>query len=125
MNEREQTIGVWRRSMWTGGFWWRTIFTVGLYVVLLWRMNQITLTTRRITQRRGSIFTGNETSISIKDITDVTINQSFLGSLLNYGDVVVQSAGSNAAEISFAGLSSAKNLRDKIFDLQDGKIDET
>ena len=54
-HQPEQKIGVWRRSMWTWGFWWRTITTLTLYVWLLWRRNQITVTTRRVSQRRGNI----------------------------------------------------------------------
>ena len=63
--EQEREIGVWRRSMMTWGFWWRTIVTLGLYVVLLWRRNQITVTTRRVSQRRGNILGGEETTISL------------------------------------------------------------
>ena len=34
-SEQETTIGIWRRSRWTWGFWWRTITTLTLYVWLL------------------------------------------------------------------------------------------
>ncbi|MBC7870952.1 MAG: hypothetical protein H7Y09_08945, partial [Chitinophagaceae bacterium] len=47
----EKVVGVWRRSRWSWSFWWRTIVTLSLYYWLLWRKNQITVTTRRITQR--------------------------------------------------------------------------
>jgi hypothetical protein len=121
----EREIGVWRRSRLTLGFWWRTIVTLGLYVVLLWRRNQITVTTRRITQRRGNILGGDETSMSIDNVTDVSVDTSPLGAILGYGDITVQSAGSSQAEISFQGLGGAKKLREAIFDLKDGKLDES
>lgn len=126
MSERnqEEVVGVWRRSTVTGGFWWRAIATLGLYVLLLWRRNQITVTTRRVMQRRGNILGGSETSISINNITDVSIETPALGAIFNYGTVKVQSAGSSEAEIYFEGLAKAKHLREVIFDLKDGIADE-
>ncbi len=120
----EKVVGVWRRSRWSWSFWWRTIVTLSLYYWLLWRKNQITVTTRRITQRHGNILGGTETTLDLEKITDITINESFLGAIFNYGNVRVQSAGSSAAEISFDMLGRAKKLREVIFDLRDGKWDE-
>lgn len=120
----ETDVAVFRRSPATLGFWWRTIFTLGLYLLTLWRLNAIHVTTRRITQRRGNILSGNETSMSLTNITDVNINKSLLGSILGYGDIVIQSAGSDTAEISFTGLQRPDKLRELIFDLKDGKLDE-
>lgn len=125
MAEQEKIIGHWRRSVWTGGFWWRTIVTLTLYYWLLWRKNQITVTTRRITQRRGNILGGEETTVSLDNVTDISLDVSPLGSILNYGDIEIQSAGSTTAEIAFKGLGRARGLREVIFDLQDGKLDET
>ena len=116
----EKLVGVWRRSRWTWGFWWRTIVTLSLYVWLLWRRNQITVTTLRITQRRGNILGGDETSLSIENITDISVNTPPLGALFNFGHITVQSAGSSQAEISFQGLGRVRELRDVLFDLQDG-----
>lgn len=122
--QKERTVGVWRRSVWSGGFWWRTIVTLGLYVILLWRRNQITLTTHRVTQRRGNVLGGSETSINLENITDVNINKSALGTILGYSTIRIQSAGTSDAEIKFEGLADADDLRDAIFDLQDGSLDE-
>ena len=121
----EKDVAVFRRSPATLGFWWRTIVTLGLYLVTLWRLNEIHVTTRRITQRRGNILSGNETSMSLTNITDVNINKSLLGSILGYGDIIIQSAGSDTAEISFTGLQRPDKLRELIFDLKDGRLDET
>jgi hypothetical protein len=121
---QEQKIGVWRRSMWTWGFWWRTITTLTLYVWLLWRRNQITVTTRRVSQRRGNILGGEETSLSIHNITDISIDTPPLGAIFGYGDIEVQSAGSSEAEIAFKGLGRVKKLREVLFDLKDGVADE-
>ena len=124
MAEREEKIGVWRRSVWTWGFWWRTISTFGLYFLILWRRNQITVTNRRISQRRGNVLGGSETAISIQNITDISMDIPPLGAIFGYGDVQVQSAGSTQAEISFEGLGAAKKLREVLFDLKDGVADE-
>jgi hypothetical protein len=121
---QEQKIGVWRRSMWTWGFWWRTITTLTLYVWLLWRRNQITVTTRRVSQRRGNILGGEETSLSIHNITDISVDTPPLGAIFGYGDIEVQSAGSSEAEIAFKGLGRVKKLREVLFDLKDGVADE-
>ena len=123
-NRREEFVGVWRRSMWTWGFWWRTITTLSLYVWLLWRKNQIEVTTRRINQRRGNIIGGEETAISIENVTDITVTIPPLGEIFGYGDITVQSAGSSTAEINFDGLAGVKNLRDVLFDLKDGYADD-
>ncbi|MBN1965885.1 MAG: PH domain-containing protein [Anaerolineae bacterium] len=120
----ERFIGEWRRSMATWGFWWRALLTFGLYVVLLWPKNEISVTTRRVSQRHGGILGGSETTIAMENITDVTIDISPLGSILDYGHVIIQSAGSSAAEIDFDGLARAKLLREVIFDLRDGQPDE-
>ena len=123
-SEQETTIGIWRRSRWTWGFWWRTITTLTLYVWLLWRRNQITVTTRRVSQRRGNILGGEETSLSIHNITDISIDTPPLGAIFGYGDIEVQSAGSSEAEIAFKGLGRVKKLREVLFDLKDGVADE-
>ncbi len=121
----EKDVAVFRRSPATLGFWWRTIFTLGLYLLTLWRLNEIHVTTRRITQRRGNILSGNETSMSLANITDVSVDKSVFGSIFGYGNIVVQSAGSDRAEISFNGLQKPDKLRELIFDLKDGRLDET
>jgi hypothetical protein len=121
----EKTVGTFRESRWSLGFWFRTIITLGLYWFLIHRFNEIRLTTRRVMQRRGSIFTQNETSMSIENITDVTVNRSAMGKLLGYGDIDIQSAGSSGTEIRQNRLAGADKLRDAVFDLRDGRFDET
>ena len=123
MSEQEKVIGHFRRSKWTGGFWWRTLVTLGLYWLILWRRNQLTLTTRRLIERRGNILGGEEISVNLSRITDIRVKTSALGSILKYGLFEVQSAGSDQAEISFAGLAQPHRLKDQIYDLQDGKLD--
>jgi membrane protein YdbS with pleckstrin-like domain len=122
---KESEIGVWRGSKANLQFWLSTIVTLSLFYWLHYRHNAITLTTRRITQVRGNIFTSNETSISIQNVTNIDVNISLLGRLFNYGDISIQSAGSDATEIYFVRLANPTRLREIIFDLKDGKYDET
>lgn len=123
--DREVTIGVWRGSKANLQFWLKTILTLSLYYWLVYRHDSITLTTRRVTQVRGNILTSNETSMSISNITNVDVNVSLLGRIFNYGDISIQSAGSDATEIQFIRLANPIHLREVIFDLKDGRYDET
>lgn len=121
---KEREIGVWRGSKANIQFWFFTIVTLSFYYWLHYRHNAITLTTRRITQVRGNVFTTNETSISIQNVTNIDVNISLLGRLFNYGDISIQSAGSDATEIYFVRLANPTRLREILFDLKDGKYDE-
>lgn len=122
MSQREEVIAHYRRSVWTGGFWWRILATLGLYLYL-WNRNKITLTNRRLIQRRGGILGGEEVSVNLGRITDIRVKTGPLGAILGFGLFEVQSAGSNEAEISFDGLTRPHRLKDQIYDLQDGSLD--
>jgi hypothetical protein len=124
VRRKEEEVGVWRRSRWTWSFWWRFLATFSLYYWTLWRRNQITVTTYRVMQRRGDLLGGEETAISIENITDINIDTPALGAIFNYGDIEVQSAGSGEAEVAFTGLGRVKELRNVLFDLKDGTADE-
>ncbi len=123
--EPERTLKSFRESKARFGFWWRAILTLSIWYWTVYRHNKIDLTTRRVVQQRGNWVSQNETSILLTNVTDVTLNRSFLGKLLNHGDIMISSAGSSGAEISARGLADADELRSAIFDLRDGKLDET
>ncbi len=123
--EPEKLVGVWHESKAHLRFWLLTIFTLSLYYWLVFKQNDIRLTTRRVTQRRGSILTSNETAISLENITNVDVNMSLLGRIFNYGDIAIQTAGSSDAEIMAVRLTNPDKLREAIFDLRDGRLDET
>ena len=123
MSEVETKVGVWRRCKLAPGFWWRSIVTIGIYPLIVWRKNQIMLTTRRVTQRTGGIIGGKEVAISLENITDVSVEKTFTGTMLGYSAVRIQSAGSSTVEIAFNELANADDLKNAIFDLKDGKFD--
>lgn len=124
-NEPERVIGTWYGSKSNAQYWLQTILTLTLYHWLIHQHNSITLSTRRVTQKRGNFLTANETSISMENITNVDVNQSLLGRIFNYGDIVIQTAGSGNAEILFVRLANPIKLRESVFDLKDGRYDET
>lgn len=122
--ESERHLKTFRESKARFGFWWRTIISLSIWYWTVYRHNKIDLTTRRIVQQRGTWTSQNETSVLLINVTDVTLNRSFLGRLGNYGDIMVSSAGSSSTEISAIGLSGADDLRSAIFDLRDGALNE-
>lgn len=123
MGQREEIIAHYRRSRWSWSFWWRTLSTVGLYLYM-WNRNKITLTNRRLIERRGGILGGEEISVNLNRITDIRVKTSPFGAILKYGLFEVQSAGSDGAEITFTSLGQPHKLKDQIIDLQhDGQLD--
>lgn len=123
MGQREEIVAHYRRSRWSWSFWWRTLVTLGLYLIL-WNRNKITLTNRRLIERRGGILGGEEVSVNLNRITDIRVKTSPVGALLGFGLFEVQSAGSDNAEITFSSLGKPHKLKDQIIDLQhDGQLD--
>lgn len=125
VDQPERKLAEYHESRWNLAFWLKSIFTLGIWYFFVHRFNFIELTTRRLTQHRGNALAKNETSMSVTNITDITVNQSVLGNIFNYGDISVSSAGSSGAEISAKRLTNAARLRDVIYDLRDGKLDES
>ena len=123
-HQREEIVAEFRRSTRTIGFWIRTIGTLGLYYFLLWRRNEITVTTRRVIQRTGNLIGGQETSIQLSRITDVTVRTGTFGAIFGYGEINIDSAGTSGSEIRFEGIARPHKLKDVIFDLQDGVLDD-
>src|SRR5579859_2859000 len=106
MTNPEQVIGVWKHSKLTGGFWWRTLLSVGLYAVVEARQQYITLTTERVTQHRGGLLSSSEISISLSKIANVSVRMPWLGTLLGYGDIAIESEGSGP-QIEFREIGRA------------------
>jgi uncharacterized membrane protein YdbT with pleckstrin-like domain len=122
-NPGEIAIGTWHESKARPGFWLKTIFSLSLWYWIVYKHNYIEVTNQIVTQKRGSLFSGNETTMRVDRITDINLNQSLLGGIFNYGDITIQSAGSGEAEISKKGMANPRKLREVILDLRDGKLD--
>ena len=145
--ETEKVIGVWHESKAHFRFWVMCIITLSLYYWIVYKHNNISVTTHRVTQKLGNAINSNEVSLSLEAITDVDVNVSLLGRMFGYGDISIQTAGSASAEIlalqkgvgstaphGLAGSASAEiiaehlasptTLRDAIFNLRDGNVNE-
>lgn len=123
VGQREEKVAEFRRSVWHIGFWVRTILTLTLYYWILWRRNKITLTTRRVVQRKGNVIGGEEVSINLDRIQDIRVRTGVAGTVFRFGLIEIQSSGSGQAEISFDGLNRPHKLKEMIYDLQDGQLD--
>ena len=117
----ETTIGVWKGSKANLHFWARTILTLSLYYWFVYLYNDITLTTLRVTQRRGSLLQSKEGTLSVDSITDVSVRVSFLGEIFRYGDVQILTAGSRQSEIGFYRLENPNGLREAVFAVRNGQ----
>jgi uncharacterized membrane protein YdbT with pleckstrin-like domain len=120
----EKHIGTWYASKASLKFWLFSILTLSIYYWTVYKHNYIALSTRRVTQHKGNLLTANETAVTIENITDVVVNTSLLGQMFGYGDISIQTSGSTGTEVYFVRLAGASKLRDLIFDVRDGRLDE-
>ena len=92
---------------------------LGLFVYLdiryiIWRSVTYTITDQRILQRRGVL--GKFTrSIGIARVQDVSTSQSLFGRLFDFGDVEIESAGKDGAEI-FTYVPDPERFRNILFE---------
>lgn len=64
-----------------------------LWRVLQWRAAKTVVTDRRLFQASG-VLTRKVSSMPLARMTDLTYRRPFLGRLLGYGDIIIESAGS-------------------------------
>ena len=92
---------------------------LGLFVYLdiryiIWRSVTYTITDQRILQRRGVL--GKFTrSIGIARVQDVSTSQSVFGRLFDFGNVEIESAGKDGAEI-FTYVPDPEHFRNILFE---------
>jgi uncharacterized membrane protein YdbT with pleckstrin-like domain len=92
---------------------------LGLFVYLdiryiIWRSLTYTITDQRILQRRGVL--GKFTrSIGIARVQDVSTSQSIFGRLFDYGNVEIESAGRDGAEL-FTYVPDPEHFRNILFE---------
>lgn len=83
-----------------------------LNVGLTWANNIYYLTERHIIKRSG-IFTTSEEIYQYSNIRSVMINQSFIGKLLNYGDIYLKTSASGGyqGDIVISGIENPKKYK--------------
>jgi uncharacterized membrane protein YdbT with pleckstrin-like domain len=86
------------RSAFSTILWWLTVpFLVRLvWKMVDWAVDRIVVTDRRIFEVSG-IFVRKVAMMPLKRITDLTYEQSLLGRMLGYGEVILESAGQDQA----------------------------
>ncbi len=93
--------------------WLKMIATLGFYAIA-WRSRCWILTDRRLIRHTG-VITIQERSILLKNIQDVTYSASFLGRMLDYGNLDVDSAGQDGQE-AMLDVGRAGEFRAAIFE---------
>ena len=66
--------------------------------ILIWRNRQFVVTSRRVIQMSG-VLNKNVTDSSLEKVNDVKMAQSFLGRLLDYGDIEILTASELGANL--------------------------
>lgn len=92
---------------------------LGLFVYLdiryiIWRSVTYTVTDQRILQRRGVLGKFSR-SIGIARVQDVSTSQSVFGRLFDYGNVEIESAGRDGAEV-FTYVPDPDRFRNILFE---------
>ena len=93
------------------------IFGIGL-VFFLWAFLKIYSTEYAITTKRFyckyGLISRKVSEAHLEKITDIHISQTVIGRLLNFGSVVVHTAGSNPKELTMLDISNPKSVEKKI-----------
>lgn len=88
------------------------ILFVDLAIFLTWLNTEYILTSKRVEWRFGII--GEKTiSIVLTNIESISLKQSIVGRIFNYGDITIEPAGISTT-INFNGISNPKDKKDQI-----------
>lgn len=93
--------------------WLKMIATLGFYSIP-WRSRCWILTDRRLIRHTG-VINIQERSIPLKNIQDVNYSATFLGRMLDYGNLDVESAGQDDQE-AMLNVGRAADFRAAIFE---------
>lgn len=112
MSEQEQTIMTTRESWLSIGFWMKLLFTIGFYF-FWWLGKKLVVTNRRVYYKTG-LLGGNERSIPLNRVTDISVSRGVFGAVLGYGSIRIESAGGGGTEIVASGIRGPKDVQDAI-----------
>ena len=84
-----------------------------LVAALKWWMTEYVVTSGRVYSKTGLI-SRRVRDAALEKVTDAAIYQGFMGRILGYGDVRINTAGTVGYEIVFSGISDPVGLRGKI-----------
>lgn len=77
------------------------------------RFRHFTLTTRRVKLKSGWL-TRTSNEVLLQDIRLINLNQGFFERIAGLGSIQIGSAGTGQIEITFAGIKSARKVKDLI-----------
>lgn len=84
-----------------------------LFVFLDRRGRKYTVTSRRITAKKG-ILTKTVDEVNIAHIRSMNVRQSLWGRMMNYGDIFIGTAGTDGIEVAIRGVSAPVVLKELI-----------
>jgi len=96
-----------------------TIWIFGLGIlffivaILKWWQTEYAITNKRVYSKTG-IISRTVHDAPLEKVTDATFHQSFLGRLLNFGTVGINTAGMGGYEVRFTGVSDPVKARAKV-----------
>lgn len=123
----EETIWSGHPSHWHyfwAWFWGLVLAVVGIGLLIIgWiyldrSRRTYTVTNQKVILEWG-LFAKSSNEVRIKDIRSINVKKTGLLGLLGVGDVEFSSAASDKAEIIFASISSATEVRDMVRKYQD------
>lgn len=88
---------------------WLILLFFSVILCLEWKHNRLILTNFRLTQERG-IFGKRRMSLRLDKIQDITSDISLTGRLLNYGTLIIESAGKEGKMV-FQGMPSPDAIK--------------
>ncbi len=95
---------VYRENICYAGFWFKLLFTLGLYI-FWWHARKLVVDQNRVTYSSG-VLSKLEKSIPLNQVQDVALYRPLLGRLLGYGDIYIESAGSKSTRIIFLNVAN-------------------
>ena len=90
-----------------------------LIVYIVWRSEQYIVTTQRVIDVRG-VFNKHVSDSSLEKVNDVILDQSFLGRILNYGDIRIITGSDIGADV-FRRMSDPLNFKTEMLN-QKGRV---
>ena len=88
---------------------------VAFTVLLNWHFTIYRLTDKRVENRVG-VFGSREEEIALDDVQAVDVDQTIIGTIFNFGTVLVKSAGAQR-EVDLTNVSNPKKIANRIEDL--------
>jgi uncharacterized membrane protein YdbT with pleckstrin-like domain len=118
----EDLILVRRQSKRRPQFWFKAIFSLGLWL-LWWRQNYLGLTKRSVVRHSG-LFTREERAVPLNQVQDISISYGIVRRLLGHGDIRIETAGSSGTEIIMKNVDDPEVFRSKVFEMIDEFYEE-